>query len=208
MIKLDKAIIVEGKYDKIRLSGFIDAVIIETDGFRIFSNEEKKALIRRIAKTNGIIVMTDSDAAGFKIRNHIRNIAADGEVINVYIPDVFGKEKRKAEPSKEGKLGVEGLSEEIITSAMEKAGVYHTQSDNTHKRQVTATDLFEDGLTGTDNAKERKYKLLSVLGLPSRMSNSQLLKLINTFMSYEDYKRAVAEISDGAFLKTKGTNIV
>lgn len=197
MIKLDKAIIVEGKYDKIRLSGFIDAVIIETEGFRIFSNNEKKALIRRLAKTNGIIVMTDSDAAGFKIRNHIRNIAADGEVINVYIPDVFGKEKRKTEPSKEGKLGVEGLNEKIIRDAMEKAGVYHTLSDNTDKRQVTVTDLFEDGLTGSDNAKERKYRLLNILGLPSRMSNSQLLKLINTFMTYEDYKKAVEEISHG-----------
>lgn len=197
MIKLDKAVIVEGKYDKIKLSGFIDAVIIETDGFRIFSNSEKKALIRRLAKTNGIIIMTDSDAAGFKIRNYIRNIAADGEIINVYIPDVFGKEKRKTEPSKEGKLGVEGISEEIIRDAMEKAGVYHTQTQNINKRQVFVTDLFEDGLTGTDNAKERKYKLLSILGLPSRISNTQLLKLINTFMSYDDYKKAVAEISDG-----------
>lgn len=197
MIKLDKAVIVEGKYDKIKLSGFIDAVIIETDGFRIFSNSEKKALIRRLAETNGIIIMTDSDAAGFKIRNYIRNIAADGEIINVYIPDVFGKEKRKTEPSKEGKLGVEGISEEIIRDAMEKAGVYHTQTQNINKRQVSVTDLFEDGLTGTDNAKERKYKLLSILGLPSRISNTQLLKLINTFMSYDDYKKAVAEISDG-----------
>lgn len=197
MIKLDKAVIVEGKYDKIKLSGFIDAVIIETDGFRIFSNSEKKALIRRLAETNGIIIMTDSDAAGFKIRNYIRNIAADGEIINVYIPDVFGKEKRKTEPSKEGKLGVEGISEEIIRDAMEKAGVYHTQTQNINKRQVFVTDLFEDGLTGTDNAKERKYKLLSILGLPSRISNTQLLKLINTFMSYDDYKKAVAEISDG-----------
>lgn len=197
MIKLDKAVIVEGKYDKIKLSGFIDAVIIETDGFRIFSDSEKKALIRRLAKTNGIIIMTDSDAAGFKIRNYIRNIAADGEIINVYIPDVFGKEKRKTEPSKEGKLGVEGISEEIIRDAMEKAGVYHTQTQNINKRQVSVTDLFEDGLTGTDNAKERKYKLLSILGLPSRISNTQLLKLINTFMSYDDYKKAVAEISDG-----------
>lgn len=195
MIKLDKAIIVEGKYDKIRLSGFIDALIIETDGFRIFSDSDKKALIRRLAKTNGIIVMTDSDAAGFRIRNHIRNIAADGDVINVYIPDVFGKEKRKTEASKEGKLGVEGLTEDIITAAMEKAGVYHTKTDNSDKRQVTVTDLFEDGITGTDNAKQRRLQLLKALDLPERMSNSQLLKLINTFMTYDDYKSAVREIS-------------
>lgn len=197
MIKLDKAVIVEGKYDKIKLSNFIDGVIIETDGFRIFSNNEKKALIRRLAKTNGIIIMTDSDAAGFRIRNYLRNIAADGEVINVYIPDVFGKEKRKTVPSKEGKLGVEGLSEEIIRNAMEKAGINHIVSPDCGRKIVTVTDLFEDGLTGSDNAKNRKYKLLAILGLPSRMSNSQLIKLINTFMSYEDYKKAVAEISDG-----------
>ena len=196
MIKLDKPVIVEGKYDKIRLSGFIDAVIIETDGFRIFSNKEKRAFIRNMAKNKGIIVMTDSDSAGFRIRNFIRNIASDGEVINVYMPDVFGKEKRKAEPSKEGKLGVEGLSEEIITEALTKAGVFHTQTKNVNRRQVTVTDLFEDGFTGSDNSGERKKKLLESLSLPYKMSNSQLLKLINTFMSYEDYKNAVLQISD------------
>ena len=196
MIKLDKPVIVEGKYDKIRLSGFIDAVIIETDGFRIFSDKEKRSFIRNMAKNKGIIVMTDSDSAGFRIRNFIRNIAADGEVINVYMPDVFGKEKRKAEPSKEGKLGVEGLSEEIITEALTKAGVFHTQTEKAQSRQVTVTDLFEDGFTGSDNSGERKQKLLKSLSLPSKMSNSQLLKLINTFMSYEDYKNAVLQISD------------
>ena len=196
MIKIDKPIIVEGKYDKIRLSNFIDAVIIETDGFRIFSDKEKRAFIRNLAKSKGIIVMTDSDSAGFRIRNFIRNIASDGNVINVYIPDVFGKEKRKTEPSKEGKLGVEGLSEEIITKALENAGVFHTHSEMSARRTVTVTDLFEDGFTGNDNSRERKQKLLKSLSLPSRLSNSLLLKLINTFMSYEDYKKAVREISD------------
>ncbi len=197
MIKLDRPVIVEGKYDKIRLSGFIDAVIIETDGFRIFSDKEKRAFIRQLAKTKGIIVMTDSDSAGFRIRNFISNIASDGEVTNVYIPDVFGKEKRKAEPSKEGKLGVEGLSEAIITEALTKAGVLHTESEKSDCRQVTVTDLYEDCLTGNDNSREKKQKLLKALSLPSKMSNSQLLKLINTFMTYDDYKKAVREISEG-----------
>lgn len=196
MIKLDKPVIVEGKYDKIRLSNFLDTVIIETDGFRIFSDKEKKAFIRNLAKTKGIIVMTDSDSAGFRIRNFIRNIASDGEVINVYIPDVFGKEKRKTEPSKEGKLGVEGLSDKIITEALSKAGVFHSETKESTARQVTVTDLFEDGFTGSDNSREKKQMLLKSLALPSKMSNSQLLKLINTFMSYEDYKKAVKEISD------------
>lgn len=196
MIKLDKPVIVEGKYDKIKLSNFLDAVIIETDGFRIFSDKEKRAFIKQLAKTKGIIVMTDSDSAGFRIRNFIRNISSDGEVINVYIPDVFGKEKRKTEPSKEGKLGVEGLSKEIITEALTKAGVFHCESQKTDTRQVTTADLYEDSLTGNDNSREKKQKLLKSLSLPSKMSNSQLLKLINTFLTYEDYKKAVKEISD------------
>lgn len=194
MIKLDKAVIVEGKYDKIKLANFIDAVIIETDGFRIFSDKEKRAFIKQLAKTKGIIIMTDSDSAGFRIRNFIRNIASDGEVINVYIPDVFGKEKRKTEPSKEGKLGVEGLSEEIITEALSKAGVFGIKTDFSDKRIVTTADLFEDGLTGSENSGKKKLQLLKNLSLPSKMSNSQLLKLINTFMSYEDYKNAVSKI--------------
>lgn len=197
MIKLDRPVIVEGKYDKIKLANFIDAVIIETDGFRIFSDKEKRAFIRNLAKTKGIIVMTDSDSAGFRIRNFISNIASDGEIINVYIPDVFGKEKRKTEASKEGKLGVEGLSEEIITEALTKAGVFHKECEKADSRPVTVNDLYEDSLTGHDNSAERKRKLLKALSLPSRMSNSQLLKLINTFMTYEDYKKAVMEISDG-----------
>lgn len=199
MIKLTMPVIVEGKYDKIKLSNFIDGVIIETDGFRIFSDKEKRAFIRNLALTKGIIIMTDSDSAGFRIRNFIRNIASGGTVINVYIPDVFGKEKRKTEPSKEGKLGVEGLSEQVITEALSKAGVFHTDTQKKDSREVTVTDLYEDGFTGGDNSKERKLKLLKNLSLPSKLSNSQLLKLINTFMSYDDYKEAVklTEKSDG-----------
>lgn len=197
MIKIDYPIIVEGKYDKIRLSGFIDAVIIETDGFCIFSDSEKRAFIRHLARTKGIIIMTDSDAAGFRIRNFIRNIASDGKIINVYIPDVFGKERRKNEPSKEGKLGVEGLSEEIISEALKKAGVMSSSGEKTSVSShiVTTADLYEDGLTGCKDSKEKKYRLLKKLGLPSRLSNSQLLKLINTFMTYDGYKSAVREIN-------------
>ena len=199
MIKLSMPVIVEGKYDKIKLSNFIDGIIVETDGFRIFSDKEKRTFIRNLALTKGIIIMTDSDSAGFRIRNFIRNIASGGTVINVYIPDVFGKEKRKTEPSKEGKLGVEGLSEEIITQALEKAGVLHDKTEKKESREVTVTDLFEDGFTGSENSKEKKLRLLKNLSLPSKLSNSQLLKLINTFMSYDDYKKAVAmtENSDG-----------
>lgn len=195
MIKITQPIIVEGKYDKIKLSGFIDGIIIETDGFRIFADKEKQAFIRHLAKTKGIIILTDSDAAGFKIRNYIKNIAADGKVTNVYIPDIYGKEKRKAQPSKEGKLGVEGVSEQIITEAMEKAGVTHEHTPNENKRLITTADLFSFGFTGCENAKENKYKLLRFFGLPSRMSNAQLLKLLNSFITYDDFVKTAKEIS-------------
>lgn len=195
MIHLDKPVIVEGKYDKIKLENFLDAVIIETDGFRIFSDREKRAFIKHMAATKGIIVMTDSDSAGFRIRNFIRNIASGGEVINVYIPDVFGKEKRKTEASKEGKLGVEGLSREVLTEALTRAGVFHTESKNADARKITVTDLFEDGFTGCDNSRERKEKLLKSLSLPAKLSNTQLLKLMNTFMTYEDYRNAVNRLT-------------
>lgn len=196
MIKINKAIVVEGKYDKIKLSNFIDGVIIETDGFRIFADNEKKALIKRLAERNGIIILTDSDAAGFKIRNYIRNIAKDENVINVYIPDIFGKEKRKDHPSKEGKLGVEGMTEKVLKDAFLKAGIASHETENSEKKQITTLDLYNDGLTGTDNSKKKKYRLLSYLKLPLRLSNSQLLKLMNTFMTYEDYKEAVKAVSD------------
>ena len=196
MIKINKAIVVEGKYDKIKLSNFIDGVIIETDGFRIFADNEKKALIKRLAERNGIIILTDSDAAGFKIRNYIRNIAKNENVINVYIPDIFGKEKRKDHPSKEGKLGVEGMTEKVLKDAFLKAGIASHETERSEKKQITTLDLYNDGLTGTDNSKKKKYRLLSYLKLPLRLSNSQLLKLMNTFMTYEDYKEAVKAVSD------------
>lgn len=195
MIKIAQPIIVEGKYDKIKLSNFVDGIIIETDGFKIFKNKEKQAFIRHLAQTKGIIVLTDSDAAGFKIRSYIKNIAAEGRVIHVYIPDVYGKEKRKDAPSKEGKLGVEGMAEQIILDAMKKAGVNHAQTDFADRRCITTADLYAYGFTGCDNAKENKYKLLSAFGLPSRMSNSQLLKLLNSFVSYDDFVKTAQEIS-------------
>ena len=132
MIKVKQAVIVEGKYDKIKLSSIIDGLIITTDGFSIFKDKEKTALIRRLAENQGIIILTDSDSAGFKIRNYIRGCTQKGKITNIYIPDIFGKEKRKAVPSKEGKLGVEGVSTDILKDAFEKAGIV---SEKTEKRR-------------------------------------------------------------------------
>lgn len=197
MIKLDRAIIVEGKYDKIKLSSIIDAVIIETEGFGIFKNKEKQKLIRRLADKKGIIIMTDSDSAGFVIRSFLNGIVSPDKITNVYIPDILGKEKRKDAPSKEGKLGVEGVDVDVIISALNKAGVTGAKiEEKSEKREVTKTDFFEDGISGCSKAAEKRKALLQSLDLPESLSANGLLKIINTYMTYEDYKNAVKAIEE------------
>ncbi|MGI5894518.1 MAG: toprim domain-containing protein [Candidatus Merdivicinus sp.] len=185
MIHCDMPIIVEGKYDKITLSNFIDGTILETGGFSIFKNKEKLEMLRVLAKKTGIIILTDSDAAGFKIRSHIRSAVRDGKIVNVYIPDVYGKERRKTAPSKEGKLGVEGLSREIIEDAFRKAGVGTTQT--IPQDPITKGDLFAWGLNGTPNAMERRLTLQKKLGFPERMSANALLGAVNVLYQKEDF---------------------
>lgn len=208
MIKLKEAIIVEGKYDKIKLSSIVDGLIITTDGFGIFKDKEKRELIKLLAKKRGIIILTDSDSAGFLIRSHIKGFVKEGEIKNVFVPDIFGKEKRKTAPSKEGKLGVEGISREILESALKKAGIANLQGQNEEQnqgqnqgqdkqpqqREVTKTDLFEDGLSGGADSKAKRALLLSQLGLPRRMSTNTLLEAINVLYSYEEYKQALSRI--------------
>lgn len=156
MIKLDRPVIVEGKYDVIRLSNIIDALIIKTDGFGIFKDKEKQSLLRRLAGKKGIIVLTDSDSAGFLIRNFIAGIVPPEKITHVYIPDIFGKEKRKEAPSAEGKLGVEGICEELLLESFRKAGVTATASVE-KRRLITNIDLYEAGLSGgKDSAKKEK----------------------------------------------------
>ncbi len=190
MIKLKQAVIVEGKYDKIRLESLLDATIICTDGFAIFKDKEKQQLIRRLAEKNGILILTDSDSAGFKIRSFLGGSLPKDKVTHAYIPDVLGKERRKAEPSKEGKLGVEGMRTKALTDALEKAGVFCEETEQKGKR-VEVIDLFEDGISGGANSKQKRLALLKALDLPQRLSTSALLDMINTFMSYEEYKSAV-----------------
>ncbi len=191
MIKINEAVIVEGKYDKIKLSGILDTVIIETDGFAIFKDKEKQQLIRFLSEKRGIIIMTDSDSAGFKIRSFINGITKSENIKNVYIPDVYGKEKRKTEMSKEGKLGVEGISTELIMSALQKAGVFCSENEKQEGREITRTDFFEDGISGRDNSSEIRKNLAKSLGLPERISSSALLKIINSYMTYDEYKNAI-----------------
>lgn len=194
MIKLKQAVIVEGKYDKIRLESLIDATIIQTDGFAIFKDKEKQRLIRRLAEKNGILILTDSDSAGFKIRSFLGGSLPKETVTHAYIPDVLGKEKRKDAPSKEGKIGVEGMRTQALVDALAKAGVLYEEVEQPRKK-VEMIDLFEDGLSGGNNSQAKKAILLRYLGLPERLSTSSFLQLINTFMSYDEYKSAVAQCS-------------
>lgn len=191
MIKIKEAVIVEGKYDKIKLSAIIDTVIVETDGYAVFKDKEKQKLIRFLADKRGIIIMTDSDSAGFKIRNFINGITKSENIKNVYIPDIYGKEKRKTEASKEGKLGVEGMKPDVILSALQKSGVLCDKNEKTERREITHTDFFEDGISGGENSSEIRKALAKQLDLPERISSSSLLKIINVYMTYDEYKEAV-----------------
>ncbi|MGN0467556.1 MAG: toprim domain-containing protein [Acutalibacteraceae bacterium] len=194
MIKLSQAVIVEGKYDAIKLANFIDALIITTEGFGIFKNREKQKFLRRLADEKGIIIITDSDSAGFMIRSFVSKIADKDKVINVYIPDIYGKEKRKEKPSAEGKLGVEGVSEEIILDALKKAGVTADRTEST-ARKITNIDLFEYGFSGRENSKEKRKQLLKSLALPERLSTASLVKVLNSFVTYEEFLQKAKEIN-------------
>lgn len=195
MIKLSYPVIVEGKYDIIKLSNLIDGLIIKTDGFGIFKDKEKQQLIRRLAKEKGIIVLTDSDSAGFMIRSFITSVVGKEKLINVYIPDVYGKEKRKAEGGKEGKLGVEGMSEAVLVEAFGKAGVLCEKSENEERRLITNIDLYEWGFSGRPDSRAKRKELLKRLSLPERMSTSSLVKILNTFVTYEEFTETAKEIS-------------
>lgn len=191
MIKIDKVIIVEGRYDKIKLSSMIDGIIVETEGFGIFKDKDKQKLIRKLAETKGIAILTDSDSAGFVIRNFITSIVPKEYITNVYIPDIYGKEKRKDSPSKEGKLGVEGVSAEILKEAFKKAGIGVSQSETNERKKITLNDFFDDGLTGDTQSKRKRTDLLKKLDLPERMSTKAMLDILNTFITYDEYKKLV-----------------
>ena len=187
-------IIVEGKYDVIKLSRIVDALIIKTDGFGIFKDKEKQQLLRRLAGEKGIIVLTDSDSAGFLIRKFLKSSIPEDRITHVYIPDVYGKEKRKTQAGKEGKLGVEGISEEILLEALKKAGVICSETDTEERRLITNIDLYEAGLMGRDNSKEKRVKLMKALALPERLSTSSLLKILNTFVTFEEFTERIGEL--------------
>lgn len=202
MIKIKEAVIVEGKYDKIRLSNFIDGLIITTDGFGVFKNKEKQLLIRRLADTRGILILTDSDGAGFVIRNFLKGIVPANKIHHAYIPDIIGKEKRKNKPSKEGKLGVEGISDDILKKAISVSGIKCEILDGfvKEKKDITKSDFFEYGLTGTFNSNDNRQKLKKYLSLPENMTTNSLIDVLNCLMTYEEF----AEICDRLFSADDG----
>ncbi len=194
MLKTDKVIVVEGKYDAIRLANIVDAAILRTEGFGVFKDKEKQELLRTLAEKRGLLVLTDGDSAGMLIRNYIRNIVPAEQITDVYVPDLYGKEKRKDKPSKEGKLGVEGIPDDILIEALKKAGVTEegdVRPAVSNERLITRMDFYRDGLAGGPNSKAKRLALQSALGLPERMTGKQLLRIINMMVSYDEYRALV-----------------
>ena len=186
MIKIKEAILVEGRYDKNTLSQIIDAPIFETGGFGIFKDKKQLALLRQVAQKRGLIVFTDSDGAGFVIRNHIKS-AIDGKYLkHAYIPDVYGKERRKATPGKEGKLGVEGMTRQVLTEALLRAGATVEGEDAPKTRGITKQDLMLLGLSGSPDASIKRLTLLKKLNLPEHMSANAMLQALNLLYSFEE----------------------
>ena len=191
MIKLNQAVIVEGKYDKVKLSSLLDAVIITTDGFGIYKDKEKTELIRTLATTCGIVILTDSDSAGLRIRNHIIGCCKGGNITNVFVPQIKGKEKRKIAPSAEGYLGVEGLDSDILKEALGKAGV--TAENNTAEKHdfLKKSDMMDEGMKGAPGSADLRRDVLLALGLPPILSANTMLEVINRLYTKEEYENAV-----------------
>ena len=179
MVKIKQAIVVEGRYDKNTLSQIIDAPILETSGFSIMHDKENLALLRRVAEKRGLIVFTDSDGAGFVIRNFLKSAIEPKYLLHAYIPDIYGKEKRKSAPGKEGKLGVEGMPPEVILECLCRAGATFEGEQATHTNQITKQDLMELGLSGGKNSSFLRKKLLLKLKFPEHMSSNALLQALN-----------------------------
>ncbi len=194
MIKLRQVVVVEGKYDKIRLESLIDALIIPTDGFAIFKDKDKMQMLRCLAEKNGLVIITDSDSAGFLIRNHISGCIPKEYIRHVYIPDILGKEKRKTEYSKEGKLGVEGMSTTVLEEALKKAGVVSEETDGV-KEPITSADFFEDGYSGSKNSEVKRSLLKKRLELPERLTAKALLEVLNILITKDEYRLLTEEIN-------------
>ncbi len=188
MQSVKEVIVVEGRYDKNTLRQVVDAVVIETAGFGIFNDTQKQKLLRSMAASRGLIVLTDPDGAGFVIRNFIKSCVPSEQLKQAYVPDIRGKEKRKARPSREGKLGVEGMRAEILLQALRRAGATFEDAQSTQTGQkITKTDLFRLGLSGRERSAQKRAEMIRELDLPEHLSADALLDVLNATMSREEF---------------------
>ena len=191
MVKIREAIVVEGRYDKNTLSQIVDAPILETSGFGIFKDKEQMALLRRVAELRGLIVFTDADGAGFVIRNHIKSAIPAQFLKHAYTPDIFGKERRKVKGGKEGKLGVEGMTREIILESLRRAGATFEGEETAASRQeITKADLMDLGLYGP-GSNDRRVALIKKLGFPEKMSTNAFLQAVNLLYSLDELNQTL-----------------
>lgn len=196
MLKIKEAIVVEGRYDKNTLSQIVDTLILTTEGFQVFRQKDKVELLRRVARERGLIVLTDSDGAGFVIRNHLKSVLPPEQLRQCYIPDIYGKERRKKHPGKEGKLGVEGMSPEILQEALRHCGATLLDENAPRKsgREITKTDLFRDGLSGGPESARKRQVLLHALRLPEHLTTNALVQVLNILLTYEEYQEQIASL--------------
>ncbi|MBR5428753.1 MAG: DUF4093 domain-containing protein [Clostridia bacterium] len=179
-----------------RLAPVLDALIIETDGFGVFNNKEKQRFIRKLAEEKGILILTDGDAAGFRIRAFLGSLTAGAKVYHAYIPDVYGKEKRKDRPSAEGKLGVEAIDTQLLKEVIERSGALVEESADPPAQEITVADLYADGFSGRENSAGRRRALLRYFGLPERLSTSSFIKVINMYIGPGAYLEAVDKVKN------------
>ena len=187
MVKIKEAIVVEGRYDKNTLSQILDATILETSGFGIFKDKQQMALLRQVAQKRGLIVFTDSDGAGFVIRNHIKSAIPAQYLKHAYTPDVFGKERRKASPGKEGKLGVEGMNREIVLEALRRAGATFEEETTATPSEITKQDMMALGLSGGKDSSAKRKKMMQLLSLPERLSANGFLQALNLLCTRDEF---------------------
>ena len=197
MLKVQQAIVVEGRYDKNTLSQIVDAPIFETSGFGIMKDKQQLQLLRRVAQSRGLIVFTDSDGAGFVIRNFLKSAIDPQYLLHAYIPDIPGKERRKSAPGKEGKLGVEGMTPQVICEALRKAGATILGEESVcAKGNITKQDMMELGLSGGANSSEMRKKLLKKLDLPEHMSANAMLQAVNLLYTLDELQAMILELGE------------
>ena len=188
MVKIKEAIVVEGRYDKNTLRQIVDTAVFQTDGFGVMNDRAKLAFLRTVAERRGLIILTDSDGAGFVIRNYLKGALPKDRVLHAYIPDIPGKEKRKSAPGKEGKLGVEGMNPAVLLEALRRAGAdFEEEASHQPRTSITKADFYELGLTGGPDSQKKRLALLRYLNLPEHMSANAMLEALNVLYSREEF---------------------